>query len=177
MVVKIEDGVNLPALVKCSGKSRGCFCLAASFRPAFLGEVLAELCAECPDPPSCSGEELSDSLLLDLRSRLDNEELVNVYLQCLGVYEVLLLRSWAPSPWTWSESLGSVTQVASAAQRFWCLEAGWGLWIATICISKGQKRFANHPFCCHVSAAEKIHGEKAQGKSPLFLIYIKRWVP
>lgn len=93
MVVKIEDGVNLPALVKCSGKSRGCFCLAASFRPTFFSEVQAELCTGCPDPPSCSREELSDSLLLDLHSKLDHGELVNVYLQCLGVYEVLLLRS------------------------------------------------------------------------------------
>lgn len=44
----------------------------------------------------------------------------------------------------------------------------------TVCITKGQKRFVNHPFYCHVSAAEKIHGEQAQGKSSLFLIYIKK---
>lgn len=59
----------------------------------FFSEMQAELCTMCPDPPSCSREELSDSLLLDLHSKLDHGELVNVYLRCLGVYEVLLLCS------------------------------------------------------------------------------------
>lgn len=59
---------------------------------------------------------------------------------------------------------------SGAFRRF---KASWKLRVETIYITKSQKGFANHPFYCYLSATEKIHSEKAQGKS-LFIFNIHK---
>lgn len=60
---------------------------------------------------------------------------------------------------------------ARGSGAFQCFKAGWKLQITMIYITESQKGSANPPFYCYLSATEKIHGEKTQGKS-LFIFNI-----